>query len=361
MERESMGTTPRMESLQCLRGLAALAVVLFHLRGVEIKYLQGPMLLDAVARYADAGVDLFFVVSGFVMTTIAAGRYAKAGECERFLVKRAWRVLPMYWIFTTVVVVLMALIPSMVNTSYAGQSVLASYLLIPHGQLPVLTVGWTLVHEVYFYAVFAGIIAFVPERIVPAVLLLWAALIAAAAWFAPAPATPAHTLVVNPLTFEFIAGAMLGLYWRHIPAWMAWPLLAAGVATATVASATLPESGPATMAVGTRVVCFGSASLLLLAGAIRLEANGGLHTPRWLVLLGDSSYSLYLTHIFVISAAGRVWAMYSPAPGWAGHLSFVALTTLACCIVGYLVHAWLERPLLALPQRWRLNWGKRAA
>lgn len=356
-----MGTKRRIESLQCLRGLAALAVVLFHLRGVEIKYLQGPMVLDALARYADAGVDLFFVVSGFVMTTIAAGRYAKVGESERFLVKRAWRVLPMYWIFTTLVVVLMAMIPSLVNSSYAGQSVLASYLLIPHGQLPVLTVGWTLVHEMYFYAVFAGIIAFVPERMVPAVLLLWAALIAAAAGIAPMPGTPAHTLAVNPLTYEFIAGALLGLYWRHIPAWMAWPLLAAGAATAIVAAATLPESGPATISVGTRVVCFGSASVLLLAGAIRLEANGGLHAPRWLSLLGDSSYSLYLTHIFVISAAGRAWAWYLPAPGWAGHLGFVVLTTLACCVVGYVVHIWLERPLLALPRRWRVNRAERAA
>ena len=230
-----MGTQQRMDSLQCLRGVAALAVVLFHLRGVEIKYLQGPAMLDAVARYADAGVDLFFVVSGFVMTTIAAGRYMKAGASAQFLVKRAWRVLPMYWIFTTLVVALMAVVPSMVNSSYAGQSVLASYLLIPHAQLPVLTVGWTLVHEAYFYLVFAGVIAFVPERFVPAFLLLWAAAIGVAPWLPPGPTTPAHVLVTNPLTYEFIAGALLGLYWRHIPARLGLPLVVAGVAVAVSA------------------------------------------------------------------------------------------------------------------------------
>lgn len=355
-----MATQQRMDSLQCLRALAALAVVLFHLRGVEIKYLQGPALLDAVARYADAGVDLFFVLSGFVMTTISAGRYMKQGASAQFLIKRAWRVLPMYWIFTTVVVVLMALVPSMVNSSYAGQSVLASYLLIPHAQLPVLTVGWTLVHEAYFYVVFAGVIAFVPERFVPAFLLVWAATIGAALWLPPGPTTPAHYLVTNPLTYEFIAGALLGLYWRRIPAWMAQPLAAAGLATGIIAAVLLPESGPATVAVPIRVACFGTAAVLLLAGVVRLEAKGGMRAPRWLTHLGDASYSLYLTHIFVLSAAGRAWAMLSPAPGGAGHLAFVLLTLIACCAVGSAVHAGLERPLLDLPRRWRMKRAQRA-
>lgn len=356
-----MGTQQRMDSLQCLRGLAALAVVLFHLRGVEIKYLQGPALLDDVARYADAGVDLFFVVSGFVMTTVAAGRYTKEGAGSQFLGKRAWRVLPMYWIFTTLVVALMAVVPTMVNSSYADQSVLASYLLIPHAQLPVLTVGWTLVHEAYFYLVFAGAIAFVPERTVPVFLLLWAAAIGASAWLPPGPATPAHYLVTSPLTYEFIAGAMLGLYWRRIPACLALPLIVAGVATAVVAAIALPETGPGSITVGTRVALFGSAAVLLLAGSVRFEAQGRLRFPMWLVRLGDSSYSLYLSHVFVISAMGRAWAMASPAPTWPEHLAFVVLTTLACCVVGSIVHVRLERPLLALPKRLRVDRTQRTA
>ncbi|WP_303636504.1 acyltransferase family protein [Stenotrophomonas tuberculopleuritidis] len=355
MEGKGMGTQHRMESLQCLRGVAALAVVLFHLRGVEIKYLQGPAILDAVARYADAGVDLFFVLSGFVMTTVSVGRYGKDGASSQFLAKRAWRVLPMYWIFTTLVVVLMALAPGMVNTSYENQSVLASYLLIPHAQLPVLTVGWTLVHEAYFYLVFASAIALVPERFVPAFLLAWAAAVGAAHWSPDGPAMPAHHLVTNPLTYEFIAGALLGLYWRRIPSWFALPLFSTGIAGAMTAAALLPEEGPASMNVHTRVALFGSASVLLLAGSVRMEALNRLRAPLWLMRLGDSSYSLYLTHIFVISAAGRLWAMLVPSTGWPAHLAFVMGTTLACCLVGYIVHVRLERPLLALPRRWRAS------
>lgn len=223
-------------------------MVLFHIRIVELKYLQGTAFLDAIARY-DAGVDVFFVLSGFVMTTITAGRYTGAASAGQFLAKRAWRVYPLYWIFTTVVVVLMAVMPSMVNSSYQDQSILASYLLIPHSQMPILTVGWT------------------------------------------------------------------------------------------------------------RISCFGSAATLLIAGAVMLDAQGRLHVPTWLSRLGDSSYSLYLSHVFVISAAGRVWGMLFTSPIWANHVAFVVVTTLIACAIGHLVHLLLERPLLALQHRapWRLN------
>ncbi len=356
-----MPQSQRLASLQALRGIAALAVVLFHLRGVELKYLGGPSVLDAVGRYADAGVDLFFVLSGFVMTTICAGRYTRPGEGWRFLIKRAWRVLPLYWLFTTVVLLLMAFVPSMVNSSYAGQSVLASYLLIPHGQLPLLTVGWTLVHEAYFYLVFAALVAAVPERFVPACLVAWAGLIGAAGWMPPGAVTPAHYLVTNPLTYEFIGGALLGLYWRRIPAQMALPLMASGAVLVVAAAALLSAAGPPSISVLTRVALFGTASVLLVAGAVTREAKGRFSVPAMLIRMGDYSYSLYLSHVFVISAIGRVWAAFAPAPGWLGHVVFVAISTAACCAVGRLVNVWIERPLLRLPDRVRWTKGKPAA
>lgn len=348
-----MQNQQRLASLQALRGIAALAVVVFHLRGIELKYLGSASVLDGLGRYADAGVDLFFVLSGFVMTTISAGRYTQPGAGSRFLAKRAWRVLPLYWIFTTLVVVLMGIVPSMVNSSYAGQSALASYFLIPHEQMPLLTVGWTLVHEAYFYLVFAALLAVVPERLVPACLLAWAALIGAAVWMPTGAASPAHYLVTNPLTYEFIGGALLGLYWRQVPSWMAVPLMAGGIGLAIAAAVLLPVAGPSTVGVWARVALFGTASVMLVAGAVRFEAIGRLRVPAPLVQTGDYSYSLYLSHVFVISAAGRAWALFCPAPNAVGHWLFVATILVACCAVGYAVHRWVERPLLALPQRIR--------
>jgi len=89
-EKMSQHASPhRFLSLQVLRGVAALAVVVFHLRGVEIKYLPGEAILDGIGRYADAGVDLFFVLSGFVMTTLTAGREGGIAAAGTFLARRA--------------------------------------------------------------------------------------------------------------------------------------------------------------------------------------------------------------------------------------------------------------------------------
>lgn len=346
----------RYYSLQILRGLAAMAVVAFHLRGVEIKYLPGPALLDGIALYADAGVDLFFVLSGFVMTTITAGRRHGAAAAGAFLARRAWRVLPPYWIFTTVVVVMMLIAPSMVNSSYSGQSVVASYLLLPHAQLPVLTVGWTLVHEAYFYLVFALIIALVPPRGVTAALLAWTAAITLVHIALPPATTPARMLVINPLTYEFIAGALLGIHWRAIPHALGLPLAALGVGIAVASAWALPEQGPSVLPVWTRAGLFGSAAVALVAGAIVLESRCRSGRPGMLTRLGDCSYALYLSHIFVISAAGRMWAAMWPSGTWWNHAAFILVSGVMCCVVAGLVHRLIEQPLLVLPKRmaaWR--------
>lgn len=339
----------RLESLQALRAIAALAVVVFHIRVVELKFLPEGAVLDALARYMDAGVDLFFVLSGFVMTTITAGRYGRQGATADFLVRRAWRVLPVYWLFLSLLVAKLALSPGLAASGYTQQDILASYLLIPQAKLPVLGVGWTLVHEAYFYIVFAVAIAFVPERAVPLYLFTWGAAVTLGHF--TLEASPAQALATNPLTYEFIAGALLGLYWRRIPAWLGLPLLLAGCVLALAAGALLPAEGPENMSVWTRVGVFGIASALLVAGAVVLERRGRLPVPRWLSALGDASYSLYLSHIFVIFPAGRIWANVMPSTSWANHAAFALAITALACGVALAAYRWIEQPLLALPKR----------
>ncbi len=339
--------------MQALRAVAALLVVLFHLRTGELKYLAGPAVLEDLARHASAGVDLFFIISGFVMTTLAAGRYTSPGAGLNFLMKRVWRVVPLYWLFTTTVVVLMAVAPSIINSTYAEQSYALSYFLVPHAQMPLLSVGWTLEHEAYFYLVFAAFLAIVPERFVSHGLTAWAALIGLASLWHDTDATPVHILVTSPLTIEFIAGALIGLHWRRIPPPLAVPLLAAGVGMYVCAATLLPTTGLETLNEWHRVAIFGSCMLLVFTGLVSLEGFDRLSVPAWLTRLGDSSYSIYLSHMFVIAVVGRAWAWWVPVSGSVSHLIFVAATVLACCVVGNAVHRWVERPLLEMPSRLR--------
>ncbi len=342
-----------LRSLQVLRAVAALMVVLFHLRGVELKYGQGSALLDVPARYGDAGVDLFFVVSGFVMAMICDSRPSGPGEAASFLARRAWRVLPPYWIYTTIVVALMMWFPGQVNTSYADQSVFASYLLWPQQQLPVLTVGWTLIHEAHFYLVMAAAIACVPKRLFMHFLLAWSFIVIACCALLPTPANPALRLVVNPLTLEFVAGAVVGLTWRRLPSDVAYPSMLAGVGMLVTAMVMMPAEGPASLSPVSRVCVFGTASLLILAGAVLSERRSetAWAPRRLLTRIGNSSYSLYLSHIFVISAFGRLWQLSGLNQTPLQHLAFIATSLLACVLVGCVSYRWLEQPLLSLGSR----------
>jgi exopolysaccharide production protein ExoZ len=342
---------PVFHSIQVLRGLAALLVVLFHLRIVEGKYGQGPLLLGTPVGYAYNGVDLFFVLSGFVMTTIAAGSYGSPREAGRFLLRRGWRILPLYWLYTTLVLVLMLVAPGMANTSSHEQSVLASYLLWPQAGLPLLTVGWTLTHEAFFYLLMAVAIAFARARHLPWLLGGWAvATVLAHAW-PPASSTPWAAVLSSPLSLEFIVGAFVGLYWRHLPAWLALPVMALGLAIFLGAMVWFAGPPAQDVPVLQRALWFGLTSSLLVLGAVRWEQQARPRFPRVLTLIGDSSFSLYLGHVFVISAAGRLW-QYS---GWTSapwqHGVFVLVAVVASVIVGWVSWRLLELPLQRMARR----------
>ncbi len=338
-------------SLQALRGVAALLVVVFHLRIIETKYGDGTSLLPGLLRFADGGVDLFFVISGFVMATISAGRARSPSSAGMFLGRRLWRIIPLYWIYTTLVVILMAVAPGMVNTSYQAQGVWASYLLWPQAQLPLLTVGWTLIHEMYFYLVMAAAIALLDERWLPAMLLAWGALIVAAQGPLDLPAAPWIQLTTNAMTLEFIGGALLALYWRRIPmAVSRWCLPLGGLAflAGMLWLERIAHQG-ADLAAGyplLRTLVFGPASILMLLGALALEARRPEAVPRWLVRVGDSSYSLYLSHVFVVSAAGRVWQTSGMTGHAWQHAVFIIATIALAMAVARASYRALELPLI---------------
>ncbi|MCP1621390.1 acyltransferase family protein [Pseudomonas nitroreducens] len=344
---------PSYLSIQALRGLAAVLVVVYHLRTVEGKFGAGETWIPGWLNLGYAGVDLFFVISGFVMATIARGRYGSVSGAIHFLRKRAWRVLPPYWLYTTVVVAVITIAPHTVSASFQNQSVLASYLLWPQTTPPVLIVGWTLVYEAYFYLVMAVAIAFLPERLLPIFLMLWAAIVAMG-WTVLDMASPVMSTVFSPMSWEFIAGACVALYWHRIPAAWGLPLLLTGVCLFVGAMPVLDHLKWLLDGNMYRVPIFGVAGTLIVAGAVAWETSHRPSIPAWILSVGDSSYSLYLSHIFVISALGRLWRMtpFNVEP-WQ-HVGFVVLTLLACVVVGLASYRWFERPLLAYGEN-RMN------
>ncbi|MBK6646399.1 MAG: acyltransferase [Anaerolineales bacterium] len=133
-----------------------------------------------------------------------------------FLYHRVSRIYPLYWVYTTLALLVIPRPAFMGNNSQGNQvDIAASYLLLPTGLLPLVQVGWTLIHEMYFYLVFFIILAFVPEKFLAWALLLWAAGIGISGFPMSSPLT--KRWFFNPLTFEFIAGCLLAVHYHESP------------------------------------------------------------------------------------------------------------------------------------------------
>ena len=357
----------RLHSVQAMRGAAALLVVLYHTaahwRAISANDTRaGAWLWDQ----GFAGVDMFFVISGFVMVYTAGANPGGVGEAVRFLWRRVGRIYPLWWVFCALLGAIFLLIygqpaqPDMAQGADAWRFFAGSLLLWPQGQAPVLNVGWTLVFEMGFYTVFAGLLL-LPSRLRPWCLMVWAAAVLLAVALLPYGAVPGDPLrlLVHPLVLEFLLGAGVA-YALSRQGWsQSWgrPLAAFGVAAFVASMAVgLDVDSPAFEV--WRVATYGLASALLLAGLVRWEAEG-LGVPRWAKALGDQSYSLYLSHPIVLLLIRAVAdeAVVWPGLGWLSTPSpwqmavVMGGSLVACVVTGAGVHAALERPLLRAVRR----------
>ena len=198
-------------TIQAARGFAANLVVLSHLSIVETKYTAGDVL-PAFTFYGIAGVDLFFVLSGFIMVAVA-GHYA--GPID-FLWRRITRIYPTYWLVSLPVLALAIVAPAFVNSSIQTPiSLWRSFLLIPDRTLPLLAVGWTLVHEMYFYLVFSIFLALRIPIFVGVIGWGVILLVIAATIPGQVAVSPVLQVATSPLTAEFMMGAIVGILWTR--------------------------------------------------------------------------------------------------------------------------------------------------
>jgi peptidoglycan/LPS O-acetylase OafA/YrhL len=334
-------------TIQAARGIAANLVVLSHLCIVEAKYTAGGVL-PAFTFYGIAGVDLFFVLSGFIMVAVA-GHYTGAID---FLWRRVTRIYPTYWLASLVVLGLAIFVPTIVNSSVnVPISLWCSFLLIPDRTVPLLAVGWTLVHEMYFYLAFATFLALrIP---IFAGLITWGLVLLLIMATIPdkVASLPVLRLVTSPLTAEFMMGAIVGILWRKHFASAAIAIGVAGLFSlvlAIVYVAPMLSLATSQHLEAWRVVIFGFPSALIVYALAAVEhLHPSMRTGKLLVSLGDWSYATYLTHVLAISAIGRMLALFVPNGGVGASLALIAVGLLIANISGAGVHIFFERPTLS--------------
>ncbi|MBD3730321.1 MAG: acyltransferase [Sphingomonadales bacterium] len=329
-----------LAAIQYLRGYAALIVVVQHLL-LRWAIFAWDMHLFTLR----SGVDIFFVISGFVMV-YSTDRGARLGAKE-FLARRIVRVVPAYWIVTTPSLLLLLAAPGLAHAfSTSPAHAVASYLFIPWAtpdgtMVPVVQLGWTLNYEMFFYALFAlGILG---GRRRPAavmgLVLGMLLLLVLAGYLLPLHGTAKFW--TQPVILEFALGMVIALLWRG-PARVQWPVLVLAVAVA-VAMLAWPNWGDRL-----RLVRFGIPAAVLVAAAVHLRLP---RSPFW-HRMGDISYSLYLINTLLLAAWGTLWGRWLPHETYV-HFAIYALAGLALTIgVAWFFWALVERPLTRAGKRW---------
>ncbi len=347
----------QLHSIQALRGVAATLVMFSHLYGVEARYSESEQILSSSWLLGVSGVDLFFVISGFIMVWVAHDTAPSGRAAAEFLVARILRIYPVWWLFAG----LMALyliwsygVPWDQDTLDAlgvngPEHLVKSFLLIPHDAFPVLQIGWTLMHEVYFYVVFAALLL-LPNSLRLFAYGLWAAIIIASA-FAGLTGFYADSLIalaLSPLTLEFLMGVTVGLLVKNGASRFAGLALVFGLIWLVVATQLVSFASTAPSLPTQRSLAYGPAFALIIYAVVVLEERyKGLRNriPKFLVRIGDWSYSLYLGHLLAISAVARIFFPTFGAPGLIDNAIFLTLSiTLALAIAAVTYHLF-ERPL----------------
>ena len=286
---------------------------------------------DAMA----AGVDIFFVISGFIM------QYVSSTERPGiFLKKRIVRIVPLYWLGTLSYCLINYHWDSKDFKAVHISSLLKSLFFVPHHSLeypsaisPILLVGWTLNYEVFFYMLFGIGLYFRRSLEVCTVGLV---LLVVSGLIHPSP-DPLVTAYTDFRMLEFVFGMWIALAYRsgrisEIPKL----LLPCALISLTFIPLVLKDA----FAVSATILC----SSAIVAGALRLEEN--LPEIRPLKLLGDASYSIYLTHLFVLKwVIPPVWARV-PVRGWGQFAGWMVLSLSMSILLGIVVHRLVEKPML---------------
>lgn len=338
--------------IQVLRAVAAFAVVLGH----SMNYLvrdQGAVPGLLTDFQGAVGVDLFFVISGFVMTISSGRLLARPHPTRVFLWRRVLRVVPLYWLLTVMKLVVLAAVPRFETTArhHSVWNVVSSFLFIPSrnglGEIrPVITLGWTLNFEMMFYLLFAISLVW-RERFARVVLPL--VLLVAAVGLARTSSWPAWTAGADPIVLEFAAGVVIASLLKR-----GWLPGAAGSIAALVLGATGLTMIKPGLAAMMRGVFWGLPAALVVLGVVGLEPWVRDRLPRWLLLMGSASYAVYLVQTFVFPAvdelAERVRTTAGLTPLEVGATVILGSMALSAAM-GLGVHLLMERPATEMLKR----------
>lgn len=317
-----------LTNLQTGRAVAAFAVVLAHASTSMPAFGQAlPPALAGPFFYRFLGVDFFFVLSGFIIFYQHGADERSWPAARNYLTKRLLRI---YLPYLPIAVALLALFTVAPGLAGSGRNwgPLTSLTLLPSSEPSVISIAWTMVHEVAFYAIF---LIFYLTPAFEFVIAGWAGVIVVL-WLGGYRALEYGNnwpeVFLAPINLEFVGGMIAARLARPVsPSW--WPMFL-GAGCCLVA---------AYFCLGEDRVLFGLGTVGIVLGVVLLERSG-FGSPRWLASLGDASYAVYLLHLTIFSVVLRVTARFASWP------IGLAVAVLAVAAAGLAYHRFFERPAL---------------
>ena len=319
--------------IQYLRGIAALMVVWYH--GI---YLFPNLSQYLPSSFGEAGVAIFFVLSGFVMVATTSRKNISPRE---FFIRRIKRVVPLYWLMTIIASVALLLRSP---TDISPTKILQSLLFIPHFSLkhpkeiwPVLIPGWTLNYEMFFYVMFAG--SLIIKKYYFATITIFLLTCVAVGELIGPFVNPIVKTYTNPLLLEFILGMALCHLW--VSGKIKFSLITSLFAIfAGIFLITLPEvpwMKDYNLLVGSSLLVFGSLNERILTWR-----------NSFLLAIGDASYSIYLTQVFTIPVVYWLWHFKLQLNNidLAASILFMFLALLCSILVGIFTYRKIEMPMI---------------
>jgi peptidoglycan/LPS O-acetylase OafA/YrhL len=320
-----------LKSLQVLRIIAAASVVYYH--------------INAAPVFGSFGVDIFFVISGFVIAMVIANQQTATA----FAYARITRIVPLYWLLTTGLLGLAYFKPNLLNSTTADlNNYMKSLLFIPYfkenGALhPMLAVGWTLNYEMFFYCCTWVAMIIARQFYIPITILLLS--VTYVVFNQYTDNSVATAFFTNSLIFEFVLGmiAFLLFQYKRLPSLpkslliLATLLLYGFMATAEAFHLEI-----------NRFWLYGIPSLLLVLSIIQLEPLFRSQTSKLvaiMVALGNASYALYLSHYYVIEGVKKIIypRLNIVNTDTAFSIGFIVSLSL---LVGYGLYRYIDRPLV---------------
>lgn len=312
-------------NIQILRAFAAIIVVLVHAQDWVVKnnfsYGAYEYLTFNVRYWGNFGVDLFFVISGYIMFMINSKKHRSPVE---FLINRIQRIVPIYWLLTFVLFALYLALPSLFRVSgYNLEHVVTSLFFVSHFfgyEVPAVYVGWTLEYELFFYLIFAFTL-FIKTKDIYRLSLLTIVFIGAiyANWY-------------SPIAIEFLYGGAIFIFFNHFQYlknyknnlfWL--PLiLAIGF---VIYHANINQSE--------RYIYWGIPSAIIVCSAMLIHNINN----KLLIELGNASYSIYLLQVFGLPMMTKILIKLTPnMPG----IYVFAIISIFSIIAGYIFYRLIE-------------------